>query len=304
MDRLGCMQTFVEVVSAGSFTLAAERTRQSRASVSKQVQALEKTLGARLLNRTTRRVGATEVGLAYYERCRRILGDLQDAEDEAGALQVHPRGLLKVNAPMSFGTLHLAGAVSAFMREYPELEVQLVLNDRFVDLLAEGFDVAVRIGELADSSLVARRIASSRMLLCAAPAYLEANGEPAHPRDLSGHACLLYGYQASGNRWRLREGGQDHVVAVSGPLCVNNGQILRDAAAAGLGIALLPAFIAAPALRDGSLRSVLARFAPRDSAIQVLYPHARGLSAKVRAFADFLARRFAGTPEWENAVAA
>ena len=298
MDRLACMRTLVEVVSCGSFTAAAERLQLSRAGVSRQVQVLEEALGARLLNRTTRRVAPTEVGLAYFERCRRVLAEIEDAEAEVADLQAHPRGLLKLNAPMSFGTLHLAAAVVDFMQACPDVEVQMVLNDRFVDLLAEGFDVALRIGELADSSLVARRIASSRMVLCAAPAYLAAHGEPSHPRDLAGHECLQYGYQATGNRWRLHGAGT-HTVAIGGRLCVNNGEVLLQAAVAGLGIVLGPTFILGPSLRAGSLVPVLPDWSVADSGIHVVYPHAAGLSAKVRAFVDFMAARFEGTLPWD-----
>lgn len=296
------MRSLIEVVNAGSYTAAAERLGLTRAAVSKQVMTLERELGTRLLNRTTRRVAPTVAGLAYVERCQRILAEMAEADMEVTALQQQPRGLLRVNAPMSFGLLHLSAAVAAFMCRYPELEVHMVLNDRFVDLVDEGMDVALRIGALVDSSLIARRIGTSRRVLCAAPAYLARCGAPARPEDLSAHECLQYGYLASGNRWQLHGTGGVHAVAVSGRMTVNNGQAVVDAAVAGLGIALAPTFICGDALRDGRLLRVLPGWAPADIPITIVYPYTRRLSARVRVFVDFMHERFGGAQAWDDGI--
>ncbi|HRK95547.1 MAG TPA: LysR substrate-binding domain-containing protein [Rhodospirillales bacterium] len=299
-NRLELIASFVQVVASGGFTAAAARLGSSRAVVSKHVIALERRLGVQLLNRTTRRVVATEAGLAYYERCSRILADLEEADVAVSRLQAQPRGTLKVNAPMSFGTLHLTPALIAFAELYPELRVNLVLNDRFVDMLDEGFDVGIRIGKLEDSTLIVRRIAPAKRVVCAAPGYLARHGTPAHPGELAGHACLHYGYLASGTTWKLSGADGEHSVAVEAGICVNNGEMLRDLAVAGLGIALLPTFIVGPALADGTLRSLLDDYRAPETAINVIYPPSRHLSAKVRVFTDFLVERIGTTPYWDQ----
>jgi DNA-binding transcriptional LysR family regulator len=299
MDRLEVITSFALVVNTGGFTAAAKKLGVSRAAVSKHISQLEAHLGAQLLNRTTRRVSPTEVGYAYYERCSRILEELREADSLVTRLQEQPRGVLKVNAPMSFGTLHLAPTVAQFMARYPDLHVHLELNDRFVDLLEGGFDVGVRIGNLEDSSLIARHIAPVRRLLCAAPQYLETEGVPRHPRDLSHHRCLHYGYFAGGLSWKLTGPGGEVTVAISPALCANNGEILREVAVQGLGIALLPTFIVGPDLALGRLRPVLAEYSPPEIAIHVIYPPSRHLSAKVRAFIDFLVDRLGNRPYWD-----
>ncbi len=299
MDRFAALEGFIAVVEAGSFTAAAEAQGRTRAAVSRQIQLLEARLGSRLLNRTTRRVSLTEAGRAYYETARRVLGDLAEAEAGIARLTDEPRGLLKIDAPMSFGTMHLAPAVGDFMARYPDVSIQLALNDRFVDIVAEGFDLGLRIGRLEDSSLIARRIVEARLVLCAAPAYLAAHGRPMRPSDLRDHRILHYGYLESGTTWRLKGPAGDESVAIEAALCANNGEVLRDAAIAGQGIARLPTFIVGAALQTGSLVTVLPDYGPPELSLYVLYPPNRYLAAKVRLFVDFLVERFGGRPYWD-----
>jgi len=292
MDLLHCMKTFARVVETGSFSTAAQRLNLSRSVVSKQLQALESSLGVRLLQRTTRQVSPTEIGLAYHEHCLRILAEVEAAEGLVTSLQEEPRGTLKINAPMSFGTLHLGPAVAEFASRYPELTVQLTLDDRFINPLEEGFDVTIRIGELEDSSLVARRIAAVPRRLYAAPDYLRRRGEPRHPNELGGHSCLHYGYLSSGGTWKLLGPEGEYSLRLNGQLCSNNGEVLRDAAVRGLGIVLLPEFIVAGELARGRLQGILQTYSPPPIAIHALYPSRRQMLAKVRLFIDFLVARF------------
>jgi DNA-binding transcriptional LysR family regulator len=305
MDKLGDMAAFVRVVEARTFTQAAERLGWSKSVVSRRIAELEERLGVRLLNRSTRRLSLTEPGQAFYERCARILADVDETEEAVSSLHAAPRGQLRVNAPMTFGMLHLAPAISAFMDRYPDMEIDLVLNDRFVDLIDEGFDVALRIGDLADSALVARRLAPCLRVICASPAYLSRRGEPMEPAALAGHDTVLYSNLANAETWRLTDReGVEHSVRVRSRLKVNNGDVLRDASAAGLGLALLPTFIVAEAIAEGRLKAVLCDYRPAPTAVHVLYPHNRHLSTKVRAFVDFLAERFAPPPYWDEPLKA
>jgi DNA-binding transcriptional LysR family regulator len=303
MEKLDAMAVFALVVEAASFSGAARALGLSKSAVSKQISRLEDRLGLRLLNRTTRRLSLTEAGAAFYQGCQRVVAEAEAAEQAVTDLASAPRGRLKVNAPMSFGVRHVSPALPEFIARYPELGVELALNDRIVDLVEEGFDVGVRIARLADSSLVARRLAPSRSVLSAAPAYLEAQGTPRRPAELEDHACLLYSYQAAGEAWRLAGPEGERRLKVSGPLRVNNGDAILAAALGGLGIALLPCFICGDDLRAGRLVRVLAdwQMAP-DSAVSAVYPAARHLSPKVRVFVDFLAERFGGKPYWDEGV--
>jgi DNA-binding transcriptional LysR family regulator len=260
-------------------------------------------MGLRLLNRTTRRLSLTEAGAAFYAGCRRVVAEAEAAERAVTALAAVPRGTLKVNAPMSFGVLHLAPALPDFLRRYPELAVDLALNDRIVDLVAEGFDVGIRIGRLTDSSLIARRLAPSRRVLCAAPSYLATRGTPRAPEDLADHDCLLYSYQSEGREWRFRGPGGLRSVKIEGRLRVNNGDVIRTAAMGGLGIAMLPTFIAGDDLRRGRLRCLLPDWhGAVEEAVHAVFPASRNLLPKVRVFVDFLAERFGERPYWDEAV--
>lgn len=302
MDRMASMAAFTKVVGAGSFSAAAREMQVSQALVTKQIQELENWLGARLLNRTTRRLSLTEVGTAFYERAARILEAVEEAKGAAGALQTVPRGRLRINAPISFGVLHLAPAVTEFLQRFPDVSVELLMNDRLVDLLEGEFDVGVRIGRLRDSSLIARKIAPIRLAVCAAPDYLARRGVPKAPEDLAKHDCLEYTYFESRGEWRLlNPEGDEIVVPVSGRYLANNADVLRITAIAGGGIILCPTFIVGEDLRSGRLVRLLPDYPPPEQALHALYPPSRHLSAKVRSFVDFLVARFGGEPAWDRA---
>ena len=294
MNQLEDMRIFVETVDAQSFTAAADRLGLSKQFVSKRVAALEKRLGARLLVRSTRQLRVTDLGLAYHERAQRILEEVDAAEQLITSQTAAPRGLLRLSAPMTFATLHLGAVIPAFMQRHPEVVIELELNDRAVDLIGEGYDMAVRIGTLADSSLVARRIAAVQLITCASPGYLRRHGTPSVPGELASHACLTYG-RARRGEWTFRVEGRVRKVSVSGPMRANNGEMLRDAAMAGLGIVSLPDFIVAAALADRRLVPVLDKFRPEGINVHVVYPQHRQSSLLVRAFSDFLAERFSAT---------
>lgn len=294
MDKLASMRAFTKVVQHGSFSEAARELRLSRSAVSKYVIDLEQELGVQLLNRTTRSAHPTDNGQAYFERCLAILSDLEEADIAVTRLQAEPRGVLRVNAPMSFGTMHLGSVLADFMEKYAELQILLTLSDEEVDPVQGGFDVTLRIADLPSSSLIARKIAPVRSTVCAAPSYLERRGVPAHPNDLRAHDCLTYGHLATGNQWKLIGADGNHWVPVPWTLCANNGEVLRDAAVKGRGIALLPIFIVGPDLQRGALRRILADYAPPPASFYAIYPPSRHLSIKIRLFIDFLVERFAG----------
>jgi DNA-binding transcriptional LysR family regulator len=299
MDKLTSIRAFTRVVQHGSFAAAARELRLSRSAVSKYVIELEQELGAQLLVRTTRSASPTENGQAYYERCIAILADLEEADLAVARLQSEPRGLLRVNAPMSFGTLHLGRAVADFMERYPELQIQLVLSDQQIDPVQEGFDVTLRIADLPSSSLIARKIAPALRVVCAAPSYLARRGTPTHPHDLRQHDCLTYGYLATGNQWKLTGADGDHWIHIPWTLCSNNGEVLRDAVVKGRGIALLPTFIVGADLQEGSLRSILTDYTAPEISVYAIYPQTRHLSVKVRMFIDFLIERFGSPQYWD-----
>lgn len=288
MDLLDDMRIFVTAVDAMSFTGAATRLGLSKQFVSRRISSLEQALGVRLLLRTTRRLAVTDLGRIYYERARRILDDVEAANLAVSSQGERPRGNLRVSAPMSFGTMFLNSVIPSFLTTYPDVTIELELNDRTVDIIAEGYDVAVRIGALADSSLIGRTIAPMRMVTCASPRYLEAHGTPQTPEGLREHALLPYGHSQRVS-WNFQRDGRPVDIPVSGRLRVNNGELARDAAVAGLGLTWLPVFIVAPALLSGQLVTVLDDFAPTASAIHVVYPQHRQASLVIRAFSDFLA---------------
>jgi DNA-binding transcriptional LysR family regulator len=293
MAKIEQMRAFTQVVLAGGFAAAARQMGLSRSVVNKLVIALENDLGVQLLQRSTRVVSPTETGLAFYERCVEILASLEDAERSIMQLQGEPKGRLRVNAPMTFGTMYLAPAIADFLRPYPELQVQLTLNDRFVDPIEEGFDVTLRIATpQPTSSLFVQPLAPAERVLCAAPSYLERQGMPTHPQELSSHSCLHYGQLAIEHRWTLTGSDGMHAAIVRGMLCSNNGEVLREVAIQGLGITLLPRFIVAPALQNGTLQIVLPTYRPSALAVEVLYPVNRHLSTKIRLLVDFLKARF------------
>ena len=301
MDKLASLRAFVKVVQLGSFSEAGRQLRLSRSAISKYVGELEQSLGVQLLNRTTRHASPNENGQAYFERALSILSDIDAADQAVAHLQSTPQGLLRVNAPMSFGTLQLGPAIADFMAQYPALQIQLVLSDDQVDPVQGGFDVTLRIADLEDSSLIARRIMPIARAICASPDYLATHGTPNHPDDLRRHVSLTYGFLLTGNQWKLTGKDGDHWIQPAWSLCVNNAEVLRDAAIKGRGLALLPIFIAGDALRSGALHSVLSDYSAPPLHLYALYPPTRHLSVKVRLFIDFLVARFAAANATEHA---
>ncbi|MEH2539346.1 DNA-binding transcriptional LysR family regulator [Bradyrhizobium sp. AZCC 1577] len=296
MDKLNSLRAFVKVVEFGSFSQAGRQLRLSRSAISKYVSDLEQDLGVQLLNRTTRHASPNENGQAYFERALVILTDLDAADHAVAQLQATPRGLLRVNAPMSFGTLQLGQAVAHFMALYPELRIHLVLSDEQIDPVQGGYDVTLRIADLESSSLIARKILAIDRAICAAPDYLEQYGTPKHPNELRSHALLTYGFLLTGNQWKLTGPDGDHWVQPEWTLCANNAEVLRDAAIAGRGVALLPTFIAGDALREGALQRFLEGYQAPPLHLYAIYPPTRHLAVKVRLFIDFLVERFASQP--------
>lgn len=296
MDVFAQMQLFVKVVESAGFTAAARSLGVPKSTVSRQVARLEDRLGVRLLHRTTRALRPTEAGQAYYERCARILADLSEAEQAVSRAQVIPRGPLKITAPLTFGYLFMGDLVAGFLRAYPEVVLDLSLSDRKVDLIEEGYDVAIRAGTLDDSSLVARRLGPATMMVVASPDYLARRGTPLHPQDLKDHDCLRY-EQGSLASWRF---AGDVLVSVDGPLVSNNGDILRSAAVAGLGLTYAPRFIVGAEVRSGKLVGVLGDHVQSLGGIWAIYPANRHLSAKVRAFVDYAVGWLGDVPPWER----
>ncbi len=303
MDRLKAMETFVRVVKEGSFAAAADAMGVSRAIVTKHVMQLEAALGARLINRTTRRFSVTEIGQDYVAFCQRVLEEMSEQDALIGRLQAEPRGELKVLTPKSFGSLYLGNIVSDFMALYPDIHVTLILSDtsmRSLDLIENGFDLAIRLTSHVDSSLMTKRIGRLSWVPCAAPDYLAAHPAPRSPSDLADHVCLLHTKHGDGV-WRLRESGgkgRETAVKVAGPIATNSVMVLRQVALNGQGIALLPTYCIGPDLASGSLRRVLADHSGPDEAIQVMFPHRQLVAAKIRLFIDFLAERISAAP-WD-----
>jgi len=300
MDRFASMRAFTKVVEASGFAAAARLMGLSRSVVNKAVINLETELGTRLLNRSTRRVTPTETGLAFYDRAVEILGQLDDAVAAITELQERPTGNLRVNAPMSFGTLHLSPVVAEFMAGHPDVHVELVLSDRRIDPIEEGFDVTLRVVEAVSStSLMAREIVPAKRVLCASPDYLRLAGVLSHPTELKRHRCLHYGHLGSGSQWRLIGPDTDRSYAINCVMWSNNGEVLRDAAVSHQGIALLPTFIVGAALQQGLLRTLLPDYAPPPITLCALYPRHRHLSAKVQLFVDLLEKRFGDRRYWD-----
>lgn len=304
MDSLTSMKVYCAVVESASFAAAARRMKLSRAVVTKHVAALEDRLHVRLLERTTRKLSVTEAGGRYYERAVQILAELEDAEREAQQATAVPRGTLRVSVPHHFGTAHIAPFLAEFRRRYPEVELDISLSDRYVDLIEEGFDLAVRISDaLAESSLVARRLAPCRFVVCGSPAYFKRHGEPRVPDDLARHPCLGYTLSPRERSWVfVCAQNQRHVVNVSGPLRSNSGDLLRVSALNGVGVMLLPTFLAGSDLESGRLQAVLTDYRVHEHGIYAVYPSRKHLSAKVKAFIDFLAEKYGPEPYWDEWV--
>jgi DNA-binding transcriptional LysR family regulator len=286
---------FVRVVETGAFSRAAERMGMSKSILSRRVARLEASLGARLLTRSAQGAQPTDVGQAYYERAANVLAELEAAEEVVAEAVTQIAGLIRLSAPLSFGIQYLAPALAEFAAAHDKVELDISFEDRNVDLVAGGYDLAVRIGALADSALVARKIAPVRKVPVASPDYLERRGRPVHPRDLTGHDILLY----ANEQWRFRIDGRWDYVRANPRLRADNGEMLRAAAVAGLGICILPSFIAAPAFEAGTLEPVLVDYPLEEGGLHVVMPPGRATTARVRALVDFLAGRFGPEPVWD-----
>ncbi|MEZ5830733.1 MAG: LysR family transcriptional regulator [Dongiaceae bacterium] len=292
MDRLKSLTTFVQVVENGGFSAAARRLNMSPTMASEHIQALEEQLGARLLQRTTRKISLTEVGQAYYENAARILNELEEADRVAGALQSTPRGRLRLHVGTHI-VRFVAPVLAEYMALYPALSVELTMGERMVDLIEEGFDLAIRPTVPADSSLVIRQLSVWRHVPCAAPSYLEMHGRPEEPADLAQHNCLRYAFYPYGDEWHFAgPDGQAVSARVRGTLRTNSAEALRLAAMAGLGIFLAPSFLVAEDLDAGRLVPLLERYKPVAFAINAIYPTRHQVTAKVRAFIDLAVERF------------
>ena len=285
------MRIFTQVMQAGSFTAAADLLGMSKQSVSRRLMQLEERLGVRLLNRSTRRLDATPLGQQYFDSAVRLLGEMQQAEQDISGQTQALRGTLRLSAPLSFAISHLGSLLTEFLQLHAQLIVEIDLSDRAVDLIGEGYDLALRIGTLEDSSLVARRIASIERVYCASPAYLAARGTPLEPEALREHDCLPYGHSRQ-VQWQFKGQGKTlQAIAVSGRMRANNGELLRDAAIAGMGVTYLPAFIVEQALADGRLVKLLEAWTPPPLQLSAVYPQHRQIARPVQAFVEFLRER-------------
>ena len=294
MDKFESIRAFTQVVEEGSFAAAARKMQLSRSAVNKLVINLENQLGVQLLYRTTRQVTPTDTGRAFYERCIDILSSLEEAELAVSQQHSEPKGTLKINAPMSFGSSSLGSKVAEFMSRYTEIKIILTLEDRFVDPISEGYDLVIRIGTPQESpSLVAHHITKLPRVICAAPNYLKARGIPNKPSELKNHSCLHYGYMTTGCQWELINNNIVERVFIDGVFCSNNGEVLRDAAVEGLGVVILPAFIVKQELERGVLQLILPDYHPLELTLCVIYPVNRHLSTKVQLFTQFLQESFA-----------
>lgn len=293
MDRFTEMEAFATVVDQGGFTDAAKKLGISKSAVSKHVSALEARLGARLLNRTTRRVSPTEIGLAYYDRARQVLNDAGEADSIVTAMQVAPSGQLRVSVATDFGVKHVSPIIGEFLAQYPEISVTVVLNNRYVELVSEGFDMAIRVGEREEGDLRTRKLSETALRMIASPDYFDRFGRPTRIDDLNAHQLLHYSTRSSDNVWTLTApSGERRKVRTTGALSVNDGQSLLNAAIAGLGIAYLPCFLYADALRAGQVEEAIPALPVDRQGIFAVYPPGRFTQPKVRAFVDFLVTKF------------
>lgn len=293
---------FASVVKHSNFARAAEEHGMTPSGVSRVVSRLEERLGVRLLQRSTRRLSLTETGAVFHQRALQILRDLDEAEVEASAASLQPRGLLRLNVPVVFGRQHIVPLLRPLREKHPQMSIELSLSDRFIDLIDEGVDLAIRIGALADSRLIARRLCANRRLLVASPDYLKRRGTPQTAADLDDHDCLVFTGLDRPHQWRLVGPDGPVTVAAAGPLVCNNGEVLTGAAKDGLGIALGATFSVQRALLSGELVRVLPDYEFEPTAIHAIYPSTRQLSRKVRATVDFLATAFDGVPAWDAAL--
>ncbi|MEQ8494018.1 MAG: LysR family transcriptional regulator [Gammaproteobacteria bacterium] len=295
------MRNFVRVVDAGSITRAATLGHTAKSAVSRRLADLETRLGVQLINRTTRRMTLTDAGHRFYAEASRLLGELATAEAELGSAEAALSGRIRLAAPSTFGRLHLGAAINDFIAEHPQIRFDIDFNDRRIDLIEEGFDLAIRITKIQDSRLVARPLARATMAVVASPAYWVRHGRPRRPADLARHHALEYAYRASSTwRYRATGSGASGSVRVPGVLTANSGDYLLEAAIAGLGVILQPRFICYQAIRAGLLEPVFPRHEWSDIAVYAVYPQTRSLPRRLRAFIDYLAARWGDHPEWED----
>lgn len=300
MDRFENMGAFIRVVEAGSISGAADRLGVAKSAVSRRLKELEEHLGVELFHRTTRRMNLTDTGRAFYHQSVRILEDVLEAELATSQAHATLKGSLKIALPSTFGLMHMGPAINEFSQENPKIEFDLDFNDREVDLIQEGFDLAIRIANLPDSSLIARRLAPIQFVMCASPAYLEQMGTPQSPDELSEHQCLVYSLIRDFEYWHLSDSnGREIRVKIRPYLKASTGEFLKDAAVEGLGIILLPSFIAYKEIERGALVQILKEYKLPQMDAYAIYPQTRHLSQRVRAFVDFLVKRFEGTPYWD-----
>jgi DNA-binding transcriptional LysR family regulator len=292
MDKLDCMRAFVAVVEAESFTQAAIRMRLSKALVSKYVGALESSLGVRLLNRTTRRMSVTDSGKAYYERCISVLQEIDEIESALRSEHNQPEGTLRINAPMSFSELTLMPIITEFTRLYPDVTIKLELADRFVDLVEEGVDLAIRIGALPDSSLVVRKLTDMQMMLCASPDYVGNTDIPLTLESLSQHQCIFDSNYKHKDRWIFGRGEQSVAIPIHSRININSARAVSELVLNGQGISLLPSFVVQKEVEQGRLVRLFKEHEPESTGVYALYPHRKHLSAKVRLFIDALVKAF------------
>ncbi|CDO34942.1 LysR family transcriptional regulator [Novosphingobium sp. KN65.2] len=307
------IRAFVAVVDEGGFAPAARRVGQAASSFTRHVDALEGELGVTLLNRSTRHVSLTDAGETYYVRAVAILASLEEANRSLRERDGPPRGLLRVSLPASFARMHIAPFLPRFMAEYPEVELELLMSDEIINLVERRIDIAIRLGALESSSLIARRLAPHRRIVCASPAYLHQWGTPAVPADLARHACLTFAFADGERRWRFTDSAkQVEQIRIKGPLRANQAEALKEAALAGYGVVMLPTWLVGEEIAQDSLRPILTEWQAdigrlgkppqANSGIHALYlPDRRG-SPKVRAFVDFLAQRFGSPPYWDRAL--
>ena len=298
MEAYGVIPVFVAVVEQGGFAGAARELGLTRSAVSKRVQALEQRLGVQLLHRTTRKIRLTEAGAHYYEHALKARAAVRDAEDAVSWLQGEPRGRLRVHTPMSFGRLHVAPLIPEFLKRYPELEVDMEMEDRMVNLLEGGFDVGIRSGNLPTSSAIVRKLTPGHSVVCASPEYFERHGRPATPEELTQHNCVLFSFSTEVDTWTFLDAHDTRAIQVSGNYRVNNSEALREALVRGIGIGRLPTFVAGPDLREGRLVACFEGLRMPHKEIYAVIPERRFMPAKVRVFLDFAVEFFGGDKPW------
>lgn len=301
MDNFGALPVFVTVIETGGFSPAAKRLGISKSAVSKRVTQLEEQLGVKLIHRTTRKLSLTEAGEHFFQHARIAHEAAKDAQDAVTQLQGEPQGRLRINTPMSFGRLHIAPLIPEFLKRYPKITIEMVMDDKVADLIGGGFDIAIRAGDLPDSTLIARKLAPLRNVLCASPEYLELHGTPGDLNELTDHNCLIFTYSKDVKEWVFVKDGQTQTVEVTGNYQVNNSEALREAILQGVGIGRLPTFAAGPDIKEGKLIPLFEQYQMPDKTIYAVFPERQYMPAKVRAFIDFAVEYLGGdTPYWDH----